>query len=118
MMENNNTENAVQKQEEKKIEDKQEQSIESKADEILKEANLLEAGKILDDRKKKLEEMEERVNKKLKTIENSIRLSEQGGRSFAGNAVVKEKSPEELKKEKTMEFFKGTEVEQALKKHG
>ena len=59
-----------------------------------------------------------RVNKKLKTIENSIRLSEQGGRSFAGNAVVKEKSPEELKKEKTMEFFKGTEVEQALKKHG
>jgi hypothetical protein len=39
------------------------------------------------------------------------------GKSFSGQTVM-EKSPEETKKEQAIEFFKGTEIEKAIRKHG
>ena len=70
-----------------------EKSIEEKTEEILKEANLLEAGKILDDKKKALLEIEDRVSKRLKQIEASIKTQEMSGRSIS--MQTKEETPDD-----------------------
>ena len=66
-------------------------------------------------RKKELAEIEARVDKKTKELNDAVDGYKKEGRAFAGQSKDTE---EEAKKKEAVKFFEGTQIAEAIKKHG
>jgi hypothetical protein len=70
---------------------------------------------IYEAKKRELEELEKKIDKKMKDFKTLVEDAESMGITEAGKGRV---SQEELKKEEAKEFFKGTQIEEAIEKYG